>query len=256
MKYWLEYLLIISSFWKPLSVRKSGQWLPMGKQQKQEFCNKTSFPRFLKFKEKGHKLTRFSILNTGTPNQCANQAEAKLICKILVLEIFLPHPYCIKPISESECGVRGPDVPWGPPWVPAWQGAGWRARWRWWQVSGWRELSVAWTGLLAASAAAPDAPAPASAHAWAAAVAGSVRSCWRSLREAWKRQDARNCCGKSRERWLSFYQWLHWSQPQGLQNHRAESKRKCRTKTGAWLTYWGYLAAALCCLNLTATNHF
>lgn len=106
---------------------------------------------------------------------------------------------------------RAADVPWGPPWVPAWRGAGWRGRWRWWQVSGWRALSAAWTGLLAASAAAPDAPAPASAHAWAAAVAGFVRSCWRSLREAWKRQDARNCCGKSRERQLSFHQRLHRS---------------------------------------------
>lgn len=95
---------------------------------------------------------------------------------------------------------RETGVPWGPPWAPGWRGAGWRGRWRWWQVSGWRVLAAAWTGLLAASAAAPDAPAPASAHAWAAVVAGFVRSCWRSLREAWKRQDARNCCGKTKRK--------------------------------------------------------
>lgn len=114
---------------------------------------------------------------------------------------------------------REAGVPWGPPWVPGWRGAGWWGRWRWWQVSGWQALAAAWTGLLAASAAAPDAPAPASAHAWAAGVARFVRSCWRSLREAWKRQDARNCCGKTRERQLSFHEQDHGSSSQSLQNY-------------------------------------
>lgn len=90
-------------------------------------------------------------------------------------------------------------VPWGLPSAPGWQREGWWARWRLWLVSDSRALSVAWTGLLAASAAVPCAPAPASAHAWVAGVARCVMSYWRSLTEAWRPQDALpNCCEEIR----------------------------------------------------------